>query len=212
MKKKVRLAAVLILFSTIQVLPQTSKIKEIDNYCYRIDSLITLDADIHTIYMVHSISFETNKRAIGKQYTTVRFYYPMPLDSVVEDANGVDFLYIYKSPVKVVVEYNIAASQNITVDYYYDENGSVVFYHYVSKGAYGCEGEKYYFTGDELLKLLFYTIDNCTESGGTVTVNVEKDKDFTRHDLFLSGHVFKKSKEYVKMFDELVKLEEVDKE
>jgi hypothetical protein len=151
--------------------------------------------------MVHLINFETNIRAIGKQHTTVKFYFPMPPDSVIETENDVQFLYIYKPPVKISVEYNIAASQNNKINYYYDESGYLVFYSYLSEGAYGSEKEQYYFVKDELKKFVSYTPEGA----------IEKEKDFTRHDLFLSGNIQKKAKEYKKMFDELVKLEEIDK-
>ena len=63
-----------------------------------------------------------------------------------------------------------------------------------------------------MLKYIIYTIGNCREAAQQIVVNTEKDKDFARHDLFLAGKIIKKSKEYLKMFDELVKLEAVDKE
>lgn len=189
------------ILSSSHLFTQINIIKSIDNYTAKIDSIISYDADFHDMYMVHSINFETNIRAIGKQYTKVDFYYPMPADSVVETENDVQFLYIYKPPLKVSVEYNIAASQNNRINYYFDDSGNLVLYIYLSEGAYGFEKEQYYFAGDELIKFISNKIE-----GETV-----KEKDFTRHDLFLSGKIQKKAKEYKKMFDELVKLEELDK-
>jgi hypothetical protein len=189
------------ILSSSHLFAQINSVESIDNYTAKIDSIISYDADFHTAYMVHSINFETNIRAIGKQYTTVKFYFPMPPDSVIETENDVQFLYIYKPPVKVSVEYNIAASQNNKINYYFDNSGNLVFYNYISEGAYGSEKEQYYFVKDELAKFVIQTTEGTTG----------KEKDFTRHDLFLSGNVQKKAKEYKKMFDELVKLEEVDK-
>jgi hypothetical protein len=189
------------ILASASVFAQTNKIAEIDRLTDEIDTNISLDADFHTMYMVHSINFETNKRAIGKQYTTVKFYYPMPGDSVIESDAGTDFLYVYKPPVLVSVEYNIAASQNNNINYYFDE-GSLVLYHYYSEGEYGSENERYYFNKDELVKFETHTADE----------NTIKEKDFTRHDLFLAGNISKNAKEYKKMFDRLVKLEQIDKE
>ena len=129
--------AVVILISAVQVFSQINKVEAIEYYCSQIDSMMMLDSDIHTAFMVHSISFETNKRAIGKQFTNVRFYYPMPIDSVAETDKGSEFLYIYKPPFKVEVKYSIAASQDNSIDYYLDEEGKLVFYRSISTGAAG---------------------------------------------------------------------------
>jgi len=190
------------ILSSSHLFSQLNNTESIVNYTVKIDSLISSDADFHSLYMVHSINFETNIRAIGKQYTKIDFYYPMPEDSVAETSEGMDlFFYIYKPPVKVSVAYNIAASQNNKIDYYFDDSGYLIFYSYLSEGAYGSEKEQYYFAKDELKKFVFYTLEGA----------IEKEKDFTRHDLFLSGNIQKKAKEYKKMFNELVKLEEIDK-
>lgn len=189
------------ILSSSHLFSQLNNTESIVNYTVKIDSLISSDADFHSLYMVHSINFETNIRAIGKQYTTVKFNFPMPPDSVIETENDVRFLYIYKPPVKVSVEYNIAASQNNKINYYFDDSSNLIFYSYLSEGEYGSNKEQYYFVIDELIKFVSYTPEGA----------IEKEKDFTRHDLFLSGNIQKKAKEYKKMFDELVKLEEIDK-
>lgn len=190
------------ILSASNLFSQINSIESIEKYTAKIDSLISSDADFHTEYMVHSINFETNIRAIGKQYTTVKFYFPMPPDSVIETENDVQFLYIYNPPLKISVEYNIAASQNNKINYYFDDSGYLVFYSYLSEGAYGSSKEQYYFVKDELVKFISQTVDGTTG----------REKDFTRHDLFLSGKIQKKAKEYKKMFEELVKLEEIDKQ
>lgn len=183
-----------------QLFSQSGYKEKINLYVAEIDSNISYDGDFHDAYMVHEIKFETNKRAIGKQYTSVKFYYPMPGDSVVETDAGTDFLYIYKPPVYISVNYNIAASQNNAFNYYFDE-GSLVFYSYNSEGAYGNENEKYYFSKDEPISFETHSAEK----------NIIKDKDFTKHDLFLATGILKKASEYQKMFDELVKLEDIDK-
>jgi len=197
--KKVIFTFCFILISS-HLFSQSKLIEKINGYISQIDSGISYNEDFHDNYMVHEIKFETNKRAIGKQYTSAKFYFPMPGDSVVETGERTDFLYIYKPPVRVSVQYNIAASQNNTMNYYFDK-GSLVFYHYSSEGEYGAENEQYYFNKDELIKFETHTPDN----------NIIKEKDFTKHDLFVAENILKKAAEYRKMFDELVKLEDIDK-
>jgi hypothetical protein len=151
--KKINLALLIICcFFSVQVFSQDNKLEKIDSYCSNIDSIIRFDIESHTVYMVHSINFETNKRAIGKQYTTVKFYYPMPVDSVIESDKETSFIYVYKSPVKISVEYNIAASQQNIIDYYFNEKGKLLLYKYLSKGEYVCSSIKKYFDKNKIIK------------------------------------------------------------
>jgi hypothetical protein len=183
-----------------QLFSQSGYKEKIDLYVAKIDSNLSYDEDFHDAYMVHEIKFETNKRAIGKQYTSVKFYYPFPIDSVAEADENTQFLYIYKPPVFVSVTYNIAAAQNESVNYYFDE-GSLVYYSFLSEGAYGNENEKYYFNKDELVSFETHTDDN----------NIIKEEGFTEHDLSRAANILKKASKYQKMFNELVKLEDIDK-
>ena len=215
MKSLVTAVFVLIVLTLI-IYSQDKDVQNIVEYCHDLDSRIEFEG----VYLVHSIKFETNRRAIGIQFTEVKFYYPYPGDSVVEKENDVQFLYLYKPPVKIKIEYNIAASQNILKEYYFGSEGNLVFYYMLTKGAYTCGEEKYFFKNDELLKITREPIENCVDKDGKLLTDfVEgkyksymKDKDFTRHDLFLAGNIQKNAKKYLKMFDELVKLEQIDKE
>jgi hypothetical protein len=179
---------------------QSKLIEKINGYISQIDFGISYDEDFHDTYMVHEIKFETNKRAIGKQYTSVKFYYPFPIDSVVEADENTQFLYIYKPPVFVSVEYNIAAAQNNTFNYYFNK-GSLIYYSYVSEGAYGNENEKYYFSKNDLIKFETHTNDDY----------IIKEESFTEQDMSRATNILEKASEYRKMFDELVKLEDIDK-
>lgn len=183
-----------------QLFSQSGVKEKIDRHVAEINSSISDDGDFHDTYMVHEIKFETNKRAIGKQFTSVKFYYPFPIDSVVEADENTQFLYIYKPPVFVSVEYNIAAAQNNTFNYYFDE-GSLIYYSYISEGAYGNENEKYYFNKNELIKFETHTNDD----------NIIKGEVFTEQDMSRAANILKKASEYQKMFNELVKLEDIDK-
>ena len=183
-----------------QLFSQSGYTEKIDLYVNEINKNISSNDGIHDTYMVHEIKFETNKRAIGKQYTSVKFYYPFPIDSVVEADENTQFLYIYKPPVFVSVEYNIAAAQNNTFNYYFDE-GSLIYYSYVSEGAYGNENEKYYFSKNDLIKFETHTNDDY----------IIKEESFTEQDMSRAANILKKASEYQKMFNELVKLEDIDK-
>ncbi len=195
------ISAVLYIIAASASFSQSNNTEAIDTYCTSIDSQIIEDADIHAAYMLHTINFETNKRAIGKQYTTVKYYYPFPIDSVVETDDRTHFLYIYKPPVYVSVQYNIAAAQDNTFNYYFDNEGGLVFYRYLSEGAYGAEKEQFYFNKNKLIKFETHAADE----------NIIKENDFTEHDLSRAANVLKKASEYQEMFDELVKLEDIDK-
>jgi hypothetical protein len=188
------------ILSVSQLISQTHNSEKIDQYVNEINKNISYDGNFHDAYMIHEIKFETNKRAIGKQYTSVKFYYPFPIDSVVEAEENTQFLYIYKPPVFISVEYNIAAAQNNTFNYYFN-NGSLVSYSYLSEGAYGIENEKYYFNKNKLIKFETHASDN----------NIIKEEGFSEQDLSRAANILKKASEYQKNFDELVKLEDIDK-
>ncbi|RPI17114.1 MAG: hypothetical protein EHM58_10375 [Ignavibacteriae bacterium] len=199
--KKITLALLLCCLFSFQVFSQNSKQEKIDGYCSNLDSLIEFDKDIHTAYMVHSISFETNKRAIGKQYTTVKFYYPMPVDSIVETDKGTEFIYIYKSPVKITVEYNIAASQKNIIEYYFNKKGKLILYKYLSKGEYGCNSINKYFEKNKLIREVVLKLSDCNEENALVL----------QQNSVTAVKIVENARTYLKMFDELVKLEQRDK-
>ncbi len=183
-----------------QLFSQTNYKEKIDRFVGEIDANISGDSDSHTMYMVHEIKFETNKRAIGKQYTSVKFYYPMPGDSVVESDAGTEFLYIYKPPVKVSVSYNVAASQDFVNNYYFDDT-SLVFCSFFSSGQYGALRERYYFDKGSLIRYETHTPDNDYIK-----------EEFRQFDLNAADKIVKRAQNYLKTFYELVKVEQLDKE
>jgi hypothetical protein len=213
--KKLALSVFVLMVIALNIYPQSNDVQNIVEYCEDLDIRLNTDGGC----LIHTIKFETNRRAIGIQNTEVKFYYSHPYDSVFESENEVKFLYIYKPPLKVTVEYNIAASQNISIEYYFGTEGNLIFYYMLTKGVYTCGEEKYFFKNDELLKLTSEPIENCVDKDGIPLTDFTegkyksymKEKDFTRHDLFLAGNVQKKAKEYIKMFNELVKFEQIDK-
>jgi hypothetical protein len=201
MKKLTFVLFIITLLLPAHVFSQKNLQKKIDEYCNNVDSIIVQDTDIHTAFMVHSINFETNKRVIGKQYTSIKFYYPMPLDSVYESEKGTEFIYIYKPPVKVSVEYNIAASQNNKIDYYFNKNGKLILYKYESKGEYGCSGILKYFNKNKLVRETVLNMPDC---------NTE-NKFVMEQKALNEAKIISNAKAYLKMFNELLRTEQLDK-
>ncbi len=87
MKTLVTAVFVLIILAS-NIYPQDKDVQNIVEYCYDLDSRIEFEG----VYLVHSIKFETNRRAIGIQNTEVKFYYPYPSDSILETNNACMYL------------------------------------------------------------------------------------------------------------------------
>ncbi len=200
--KKITLALLILCWLfPVQFFSQNKVTEKTDYYCSSIDSLIANDLDLHVSFMEHSINLETNKRAIGKQYTTVKFYYPMPLDSVIESDTETEFIYVYKPPFKINVEYNIAASQKNVIDYYFNEKGKLILYKYLSKGEYGCINLKKYFNKNKLIKDVNLKLTECNEDN---SMTIQQNS-------ITEVRIIENAKSYLKLFDILVKTEQLDK-
>jgi hypothetical protein len=188
---------------------QDSKVDDIIKYCKSIDANID-EENYYNGYWMHTINYRSNCRAIGLQITTVKFYYEQPRDSLVENDKQSDFLDIYKPPVKIKVEYNIAASQNITIEYYYNEAGKLVYYHFLTKGDYRCGEGNYYFRNDKPVKIKFQPLDEGKEVLEKFQ-SIEKDSEFTGQDIITIKKILNKADDYRKMFDRLIYIEKLDK-
>jgi hypothetical protein len=200
--KKITLALLILCWLfPVQFFSQNKVTEKTDNYCSGIDSLIANDLNLHVAFMVHSIDLETNKRAIGRQYTTVKFFYPMPLDSVIESEKETEFIYVYKPPFKINVEYNIAASQKNVIDYYFNEKGKLILYKYLSKGEYGCIGLTKYFDKNKLIKDANLKLSDCIEDNAMTM----------QQNSVTEVKILDNAKAYLKMFNKLVRFEQLDK-
>jgi hypothetical protein len=124
----------------------------------------------------------------------------MPLDSVIETEKQTDFIYVYKPPVKINVEYNIAASQKNIIDYYFNEKGKLILYKYISRGEYGCVSQKKYFDKNRLIKDSDLKLTDCTETAVMPQQNPVTEVN-----------ILENAKAYLKLFDSLVKAEQLDK-
>jgi hypothetical protein len=97
-----------------------------------------------------TVSSIRNERAIGMQQTKITFYYYQQEDSVSESNGTVNFYPRYLPPVKITIEYNIAASQNVRIDYYIF--GNKLLCDKFSDGEYGNFISGYWFKGNSLIK------------------------------------------------------------
>ena len=211
MKKYYYFILLVVLAFSSHLHSQNSKMEKVINTCKEIDSKIAEEGEYRNFIMIHSINFESNVRAIGKQNTNIKFYYKQPGDSVVEKSNETQFIDLYKSPIKIIIEYNIAASQKININYYLNESGNLIYYHYISKGAYGNEDKEYYFEGKQFL---LFEIKKSSDSSDKVEVQY---KDFvesgitTKDEEALCLSIIQKADDYKKLFEQIIYAEKIDK-
>jgi hypothetical protein len=209
MEKRIITVFIILFIITTYLQAQNSKIENIDKYCKNINENID-EENYYNGYWMHTINYRSNRRAIGLQLTTVKFYYEQPGDSPVENEHQSDFSDIYKPPVKIKVEYNIAASQNIKIEYYYNEKGELVYYYFLTKGEYTNGEGNYYFEKNKPIKIKYAALDE-----GKIVLEkyktFEKDSEFTKDDILNVKKILNKANDYKKMFDQLIYIEKLDK-
>lgn len=207
--KKIILILIILLAFVPYMQAQDSKIENIDKTCKAIDEKIGEDEGFGN-YWVHSIKLTTNRRAIGPQTTTIKFYYEQQGDTMIEKNGSTDFVDIYPPPAKVRVEYNIAASQNIRVDYYSDAKGNLIYYYYLTQGAYTEGEEKIYFEKNKPILVKSKGLDSEYEVLEKYK-DYERNLDFTKEDLKKCKQLIKNWKDYKKMFEQMIYVEKIDK-
>lgn len=190
---------------------QNNSVIEIDKYVDKLNSDIASENGGYGNYFTHKINFESIVRAIGRQNTEVKFYYTQPEEEALEGGNHLEFKLKYLPPPKITVNYNIAASQDVAIEYYY-RKGNLVLYHCISKGAYYCVEEKYYFENEKLIKIKVTSLAECKDKETLETrTPFERTDNFSKTDLKVSGKYMRNSVEYKKIFYNLVELEKLDK-
>ncbi|MCE1165358.1 MAG: hypothetical protein LWX07_08165 [Bacteroidetes bacterium] len=160
--------------------------------------------------MVHTVNYEPNVRTIGKQNTTVCFYYTPPGDSIKEENGASEFIDVYKPSLKITVEYNIAASQKVNVEYYSGENGNLVFYHYCSKGEYTNGEEFFYFNDGNPVKIKYIATDPDKEVLEKYRTP-DKDSGFAKEEMKKCAEILQKHGEYNAFLFNMVKIEKLYK-
>jgi hypothetical protein len=148
------------------------------------------------------ITMQRNLRAIGMQNTKITFYYFQAEDSAYEGSNGMEFIPKTAPPLKILVEYNIASSQQVKAEYFI--NGSDLFYRFASTGAYGNSEKQMWFGENDMVK---YTEVN---SGSEKSIVREQQK-FSKQEYNESLLVLDRLKEYTKLYYNLFKAEQLDK-
>jgi hypothetical protein len=210
MKKRITILAV-VFFACISFLySQNKKVEDIREFCEELDGMIDLEESGRNYIMIHEINFESNLRAIGKQYTSIKFFYTQQQDTLIEKGDASVFLDIYKPPVKVTTDYNIAMSQKVFVDYYPDESGNLIFYRRLTTGAFMNGEEFIYFENDSPVNMKYKT-ENIENNDLYNLMNYDKSSDFTQADIKRCKTILQNWNDYKKIFERIVFAEKIDK-
>lgn len=134
----------------------------------------------------------------------------------------VEFIPCYIPPFKIKTEYNIAASQYVTTEYFLDPNGELVMYRYITKGGFTCGEEKFYFNMNKLIFIEKKVADSCvTPDGSIVDKNTKyfekyevykRDKNFTKDDKEDADDILDNQKDYLETYYDLFEIEQLDKD
>lgn len=154
--KKSNLYSIVILMLSIQICSaQDKQVLHIDSVCNDIKKQID-----EGVVLPHTISYVVNRPAIGIQKTTLDFYYNAMSCENYDYNPKTDSVEYMVHPVlyKVVMKYNVAASEFVSKEYYY-ENEKPVFLISVIKSDYdnsGADSLRVYFDGGKIIKIEKY--------------------------------------------------------
>ena len=198
------LVFVLIILFSSQCFSQSNKekLKSIKDYADSIDNAINNSIGYPGEIFCNTVNMKRNERAIGMQETKISFYFWQKDDSVIENGNEIRFYQVYNRPLKIKVEYNIAASQNVVVCYYY--SGKSIYYIYKTEGEYGNEESRYSFYNFDLI----YTGRSDKENNNQLT---DRFTDFTKKETIDSGKIITNSAEYEKLYFLIFSAGQLDK-
>lgn len=210
MRKTVFIIMILISVSVVPSFPQSDKI--IDGYCDKINSYITEDENDLSYYYQQKLHYISNFRAIGRQDTKIIFYYPPPIEEYSEENDETKYNISYLLPEKVKINYNIAASMDINIEYYY-QDGYLILYHSISKGAYYCTEEKYYFDGrGKLLKIETIKPSDCPQEDVLEEKPVYvKESEFNEEEKIKADKILSNAGKYIHLFISLTETEGMEK-
>jgi hypothetical protein len=180
-----------------------SQIESINAYVDSIDGIITSATGLPGEISCNTVTTSRVVRAIGPQETRIGFYFMQKEDSATEGSEGVIFVPKLNQPLKILVEYNIAASQHVKVSYYFDKDGVFAFRKYESIGEYGDKFLKQWYTGTELLAVEIF------EDGKRTLF--DKTEDIPAQQLNTSIVTRESSKIYKEMYYNLFNLEQIEK-
>jgi hypothetical protein len=200
MKRNISLSLLIMLTGCFPLSSSEAKIQEIRERYNAIAIGIEHEGLLH-----HEIAFKTMVPGIGLQFTTIRFFY----EFLQEGETGE----ILRSPlIKMTLDYMIAASVSIYIEYFFNEAEEVIFYYLRAEG-YECGEKRFYFDNEKLIKVKTNSLgEECIESNaGYVFEDYESTQDFSIEDYAKAKEIVKKAQKYVKFFDEMQRIEKLDK-
>lgn len=200
MKRILCLVVLVPLMGAFPLSGSESKIKEIRNRYHAINEKMEQEELLH-----HEIAFKTLVPGIGFQFTTVRFYY----EFLQDDETGETL----ESPlIKVTLDYMIAASVSIYIEYVFNDAEELIF-HYLKAEGMECGEKRFYFDQEKLIKVKVNSLgEECIESGaGYIYEDYERTKDFSIEDYAKAKKIVKKARGYTEFFDEMQMIEQSDK-
>lgn len=192
-----------IFFLAASAYSQQEEINKLNAFADSINSLIRNSSNLPGEIFTNTVVSLRNERAVGIQETRISYSFFQAEDSVAESDSSVFFIPVYNKPVKIASEYNIAASQSVSVAYYI--NGDNLFYTYNSYGARGYVYKKFWFKKEELLMFEERTSFNDEK---LINMTEKFSKDVYNESL----RILDNSREHIKLFKNLFKAAELDKQ
>jgi hypothetical protein len=195
----------LIIILSINIYSQSAKetIESVNRYTDSLDLLISNSSGLPGEISCNRIITNRNVRAIGSQETKISFYFYQADDIAYEDSTGMRFIPVYNSPLKIMTEYNIAASQSVKVSYYHNSSGNLIYRSFLSAGEYGNRSFRQYYEGNELIAVEI--IENGKRS------YFDKSGEIPADEINTSVVTRKFSDMYLDMYYDLFGFEQIDK-
>ena len=193
-----------ILALTTTVFSQTNekKILELSLYADSVTKLVENSTGGPGEIFSAVINLQRNVRAIGMQNTKITFYYFQAEDSVYEGKDGMVIIPRTAPPLLIQIDYNIAASQTVKVNYFV--KGSDLLYRFASTGEYGNIEKQMWFSENEMIK---YTEVNSNDKKSIV----RDGQKFSKQEYNESLLVMDRLKGYTKLYIDMFKAEQLDK-
>lgn len=152
-------------------------------------------------YQTHKLNMNTMRAAIGLQNTDVVFYYNSQQVNPEESHYKLDY-----HVVKIEVSYNISASMDYKIEYLFDENKNLIFYFSKVEGMWENSSLRYYLENNKLIKVISKSTNENGENEDYTDL-----KKFSQNDVNFANEYIQKSKKYLAFFNEMIKIEKLDK-
>ncbi len=179
-----------------------NKITLITAYSEKVDSLINNSDGSPGGVFSNIVTAKRNVRAIGVQETKIIFYYMQKDDSVYDNGKSVQYIPRNSPPLKISIEYNIAASQRVSIAYYFDKE--LNYYKFISTGEYGYNEERYWFDNSNPLGYEKYEAVNSKPT-------VQRNDKFSKEEYSNAILVLDHAREYKTLYETIFKAEQLDK-